>query len=470
MSPWLWGAVLTCGVYGAINVLPVGRDLAQRYFCNHPLEYALAALFCVGLAIILAKTLTNRWEWSAFRKARQLPIDSNEVPYAERLDLLKSHASQFTTNLHETYWGHRLGHLWSFLSGKPRADGIADHLNYLSESSLDRLHASYSLMNTIIWAIPIVGFLGTVMGITLAIANITPDQLETSMGAVTGGLAVAFDTTAVALTWSLVLGFASLFVKRTEEQLLAEIDEQTRVEVNRCFPAEQAESPLLLAQSDAARRVIQETDELVRQQRDLWQTAVDAFRSDWFETLQRQQAELGTSLSNATASAAGSHAQQLREFRDEFVTAYQAVSASLGAELRQLETGRALFSDRLSATLETFDDRLRSGLEQQLEQQRQANEQTTEQVVGQLTRLEDAITQWQSQFAELSAASREHAQELRSQTDLLSQLVGQKSELAELQLRLTDNLQAVRSAETFDETLHNLTAAVHLLTARARAA
>ena len=30
------------------------------------------------------------------------------------------------------------------------------------------------------------GFLGTVMGITLAIANITPDQLETSMGAVTG--------------------------------------------------------------------------------------------------------------------------------------------------------------------------------------------------------------------------------------------------------------------------------------------
>ncbi|MEI2659369.1 MAG: MotA/TolQ/ExbB proton channel family protein [Bifidobacterium adolescentis] len=52
------------------------------------------------------------------------------------------------------------------------------------------------LIRTITWAVPILGFLGTVIGITMAIANITPDQLESSLGEVTAGLAVAFDTTA----------------------------------------------------------------------------------------------------------------------------------------------------------------------------------------------------------------------------------------------------------------------------------
>ena len=40
--------------------------------------------------------------------------------------------------------------------------------------------------------------------------------------------------------------------------------------------------------------------------------------------------------------------------------------------------------------------------------------------------------------------------------------------LVRLQERLDKNLETVRAAETFDETLHNLAAAVHLLTARTR--
>src|SRR5690606_16439917 len=98
-----------------------------------------------------------------------------------------------------------------------------------------RLHSSHALLQTVIWSIPILGFLGTVMGITLAIADVTPEQLESSLNDVTSGLAVAFDTTAVALTYSLVMGFASLFVKRREEQLLVEIDETCRLESHRCF-------------------------------------------------------------------------------------------------------------------------------------------------------------------------------------------------------------------------------------------
>ena len=40
LSPLLWGGLLTVGFYRLIPVLPVQRELAERYFCNHPLEYA----------------------------------------------------------------------------------------------------------------------------------------------------------------------------------------------------------------------------------------------------------------------------------------------------------------------------------------------------------------------------------------------------------------------------------------------
>ena len=50
----------------------------------------------------------------------------------------------------------------------------------------------------------------------------------------------------------------------------------------------------------------------------------------------------------------------------------------------------------------------------------------------------------------------------------LERIVGQEEQLVRLQTQLDRNLEAVRTGETFEQTLHNLTAAVHLLTARAR--
>jgi hypothetical protein len=91
----------------------------------------------------------------------------------------------------------------------------------LHRPTADRTHESYGFVRTISWAIPIIGFLGTVMGITVAIANITPEQLDTSIGAVTGGLALAFDTTALSLTLSLVIVFAYFVVERADDDSVA---------------------------------------------------------------------------------------------------------------------------------------------------------------------------------------------------------------------------------------------------------
>ena len=59
----------------------------------------------------------------------------------------------------------------------------------------------------------------------MAIANVTPEQLDSSLPEVTAGLAVAFDTTAQALTMSMLLVFATFLVERGEQSILNDVEQ-----------------------------------------------------------------------------------------------------------------------------------------------------------------------------------------------------------------------------------------------------
>ena len=65
----------------------------------------------------------------------------------------------------------------SFVARKGSPDTLDEEIKYLSD--IDAAHAaqSYGLIKIIIWAIPILGFLGTVIGITIAIASLQPEQI-----------------------------------------------------------------------------------------------------------------------------------------------------------------------------------------------------------------------------------------------------------------------------------------------------
>src|SRR6201999_1221002 len=104
------------------------------------------------------------------------------------------------------------------------ADDLDDHLRHLEELEAVQANASYSMARIIIWAIPILGLLGTVMGITIAVANLNPQTLEESMTMVTHGLGVAFDHTATALSLTMLLMFIKSRVERLEDLLLARVD------------------------------------------------------------------------------------------------------------------------------------------------------------------------------------------------------------------------------------------------------
>ena len=102
-----------------------------------------------------------------------------------------------------------------------------DRANALLNSSLDLMQhevdTKYSLLRYLVWVIPTVGFIGTVVGIAAALneAGATDDYQDPALlGELTRSLGVAFYTTMLALVQSAVLVLAQNVVQAREEGAL----------------------------------------------------------------------------------------------------------------------------------------------------------------------------------------------------------------------------------------------------------
>lgn len=463
LSPVLWGGLLAVGFYQLIPFLPVHRELAERYFCNHPLEYATAALFFVGMATLGLKAM------GTLRERSVLSMDllagtsaAANTDAMQRAAALEQKLSALSPRQSQTELALRIRDVCHYVRGSRSGTGLEEHLKYLAELAAERLHNSYALIRNITWAVPIIGFLGTVIGITIAIANVTPDQLDTSLGEVTSGLAVAFDTTALALTLSLVLVFGSFVVERTEQAILTDVEEFGIKQISPLFPTEaSATSPLIAAEQTAAKHLIEKTESLINWQTQVWQEGIDSLRQRWTETLDKQQGSLDDALQQGLATTLQQHQRQLGDVQGEFIEAFQTVS-------KQLTENHAAASRTQQEVHDEFQVRM-SELWQHVRADFAALREEQNARMGELiSTLSQNVGGWQSQLKESTEAGTAQLGELRRQGETLLKVVAQEEELARLQHRLNENLESVRSADTFEETLHSLTAAVHLLSTKTK--
>jgi len=110
---------------------------------------------------------------------------------------------------------------------------VASLTNAQASIDEDQISASYSLINGFNWAIPVLGFIGTVLGLGSAIGEFgntiqqsaDVNAIKDSLKDVTGGLATAFDTTLLGLVGSIVVQMFMTFRKRQEFLLLDECNE-----------------------------------------------------------------------------------------------------------------------------------------------------------------------------------------------------------------------------------------------------
>jgi len=110
---------------------------------------------------------------------------------------------------------------------------LGDLLRRRADADRQRSIVAYLIPKFLVWAMPIFGFIGTVLGIGGAVTGLTGtvkgvesiDKLGGALGEVAGHLGTAFNTTLVALAMSFVALLVQTLVQRQEFQVLADVED-----------------------------------------------------------------------------------------------------------------------------------------------------------------------------------------------------------------------------------------------------
>lgn len=120
-----------------------------------------------------------------------------------------------------------------------RVTDVDEILRSQAENDQSAMDTSYGLIRGFIWAIPVLGFIGTVLGLSSAVGGFgevlanTDDlsEITSSLTGVTSGLAIAFETTLEALVAALLIQLLVTFLHKGEEEFLDQCSEYCTVRV-----------------------------------------------------------------------------------------------------------------------------------------------------------------------------------------------------------------------------------------------
>jgi hypothetical protein len=313
---------------------------------------------------------------------------------------------QLPASFRNSYFGKRLRDALEFVDRRGSASGIDEELKYLSDMDMARQQESFSLVRIITWATPMLGFLGTVIGITQALGDLDAELLATdpkaAMQGLLAGLYIAFDTTALALSLSIVLMFVQFLADRFESHLLAIVDERTGDELLGRFTEEGTKNdPHLAAVQRMGSAVLKTAEQMVQDQTDHWKQTMDSAESQWRNVIEDSGRGLQTALTDS------------------------------------LDESLIRFSERLASVERDTDERLRSRWEQ-----------------------------WQTVLSDNARLLHSQQTELVRQGEVMSQVLQATGDVIKLEKALNDNLRALSGSKNFEDTVMSLSAAIHLLNTR----
>jgi len=226
----LIGIVLAVAFYAVLTTTSLANTQFGLVFLDRgPTQHAVVVLFCWSLVILLFKCSKLRLQ----RRALDLRVLPDEPGFV----ISTSTVEQVLRRIHEIADDPRnfmvLNRVEVALSNLRNLGAVGDVEEILrSQASQDesQMETSYALIQGFVWAIPVLGFIGTVLGLSMAIGSFTAvlgtgqdvSAITGALGNVTAGLATAFDTTLVALVAALVIQLLMVMTKKSEEEFLDE--------------------------------------------------------------------------------------------------------------------------------------------------------------------------------------------------------------------------------------------------------
>lgn len=535
-TPYVIGATAALVLFTGIQTRWLNSSWLDRYVMGHPVSLVETALFCVGLCALALKAIQIREEGRKLKGWRAADLDQDSGQDAEQdtaasVDVAHSGDGALTpatqggvqatgrplparpelegepeaaaTRYLVRMESNALGMAWSsveqrlcdalqFIKQRRSPVGVDEHLKHLASQDSEAQYESYALVRLMVWAIPMLGFLGTVLGISEALGGLDLGEgadLSTLITNLKSSLYVAFDTTALALTYGVFLMFLQFGLDRMETQQVQEVNRIADDFILTRFgePAESNEQP-----NQAIKRMgqalLKATFSLVEHQHDLWNESLVAAQEAWSsatqhsseesqrflkESLSAAGQEMAERLSTALAMADQQlehRAQQWQVGMSDNVRAIAKFQENAATHIELLERFFTQ-SSQLSETQQTSISRLIDSIENLVAAQKKQIESATEVMPGQVL---DTAKDLETRFEERLAAQAESwrleqlNQELKNRQEFERMVQALADKNTELESRVVAETAAREAAERrLQEEQRARTAAEELINAEA---
>ncbi len=237
-------AVIATAVFYEVFPLPFINVQRWLVVFDNPISGALVVLASWAGFILGFKWLQSRVEqkaYAAFLQPSTMEALGQGILASQteqgllRIDATFSAKQQksFAT----TMMRRRFGQLLESLRFAENKEGLRQILDQQSGIDLQRLESAYTPLHVIIWALPLLGFIGTVLGVSDSVEQFSvfvqssggnvefSGPLRAALGGVTSGLAVAFHTTFLALVLVIPVMLVASLLQKSEEELLLSMQE-----------------------------------------------------------------------------------------------------------------------------------------------------------------------------------------------------------------------------------------------------
>lgn len=239
---FLMGLLLTATFY-SILIFGLQRLPEARWFTAMFLErglspYPTMLLFFWGVAILFVKWRKLNLQAEALTLSA-VPQQPDFVLNRESARAVLNRVHSLVDNARHFLLLNRIERALSNLQNIGQVGDVATILRNQADYDEEHIASSYGLVHSFLWAIPVLGFIGTVIGLRAAIGalgitlraggDIT--AIREGLQAVTAGLATKFETTLVALICAVILQLLLAFLQSREGEFLDECNDYCHAHV-----------------------------------------------------------------------------------------------------------------------------------------------------------------------------------------------------------------------------------------------
>ena len=355
------GGILSLLFYGAIHYGWIQQPLILRYFARHPIEYISTVMFFVGFSILAIKYFTVFSHRTLLQQSPILVPNPKSLPVsyaANDINTVLEHEKKHGVSL----LSERLKTLLQSLYRSNSASNLETDIRRCSEEAAARADADYGLVRLILWAIPMVGFLGTVIGITAALDNLDLNTISESSKRLSAGLAIAFDTTGLAIALAVALFFVQFLVQREESRLLTETEQLTEGELCGRFEQNdiQKENEAIASVRRMLETITNSIEQTTRRQTNIWEQSVGTFKTALADALNESIERHAKALTQTESALLTRTNQVSGQFTEAMSKSVASISLLREEMVRQTETLREILGTK--SQLLQLEERLHENL------------------------------------------------------------------------------------------------------------